>query len=230
MGRNAIFTETDIVQAGQYLEALHPGKTVSPGQIRDHLDGGNVGRIREIWERHLKQRAEAADRARAARISLPSELRTYLVAEEKSFTERIDELCGKVFDIAKKAVQAERAEEEVRLRVEIDTLTRKLQEADDENDASFESQEAAETRLAEVKTENGEERRRADRAEAQLEAIKSILADKNDELVAAQAENGKLLERAVRAEAELNNVSSHPASRRPGPDAAHTGRVRGSLG
>ena len=110
MGRNAIFTETDIVQAGQYLEALHPGKTVSPGQIRDHLDGGNVGRIREIWERHLKQRAEAADRARAARISLPSELRTYLVAEEKSFTERIDELCGKVFDIAKKAVQAERAE------------------------------------------------------------------------------------------------------------------------
>jgi colicin import membrane protein len=50
------FDDISIIGAGEALEAA--GRRVTQTAIRDRLRGGNVGRIRRVWEAHVAFRAE----------------------------------------------------------------------------------------------------------------------------------------------------------------------------
>lgn len=72
MARKPIFTEEEIIEAGEALEA-EMGSNVSGWQIHQKMGGlGRPSRVEEAWQRHLAERETAA--AHEVEVPLPHPL------------------------------------------------------------------------------------------------------------------------------------------------------------
>jgi hypothetical protein len=62
------YTEEQIIAAGKQLQAAQPQRRLTASAIRMHLGGGNLTRIRSVWE------AYQADAGQAERAAQPTPL------------------------------------------------------------------------------------------------------------------------------------------------------------
>ena len=212
VGRPAVITEEAIIRAGLEIEA--EGRIVTPTAIRNRLGGGNLGRIRTVWDTFFAQRArDSAPPVVAAQV-LPARLLDMLADEQAAYA---DEVAGRYLEIFR-AVEASFAEsaatEQGKHRAELSELEQKLAAADEANDREFAAKKQAEQNAAEANNELANERRRADRLEDRLAAAEAALAQARDgwerekaalgaELATVRSELAAMIERAVRAEAGL---------------------------
>ena len=71
--REPIYTDEQIIAAGKQI--LARGKPVNGTSLRQELGGGNVKRLRDIWEQHLKSTASPQPK-----VEVPEELNAIIQA------------------------------------------------------------------------------------------------------------------------------------------------------
>ena len=116
--RPAEFTQEQIIQAGQELQAA--GRNVTGFALRQRVGGGNPVRLRQVWDEHLVGNSVAQAQPVA---ELPVEVADEVASVTKSLAERIATLAVELNDKAIKSANRQvadvmRAAQEQRIKDE----------------------------------------------------------------------------------------------------------------
>lgn len=104
MGRKAVFSDEQIINAGKAIEA--DGKPVSPFAIRNMLNGGSTDRIKEVWHQYTQQLSVGdTDTSTEEEIDLPVEIQEALDKNSSSALNHLEKLATESYRIAQQVAE-----------------------------------------------------------------------------------------------------------------------------
>jgi|SRR5579859_2678154 len=209
MARPPEKTNSEIVQAGLEIEA-ETGERVRPTTIRDRIRGGNISRIRQVWDDYCEERARAAADENDPDLILPSALLELYESDQRAQLAQAKERFVAIYRAAKKEATANFAGERAAFVHDIAAAREALREADNQNDKLAAAIQALQRQADEALAALADERRRADRLEGELAAAERATTSAQDaaaharsDQAAVRSELASMTERALKAEMAL---------------------------
>jgi colicin import membrane protein len=190
--RPAEYPESSIIEAGEKLEAQ--GVRVTPYAIREEIGGGGPNRIRNVWDKHVAERA-AAPSAPEPTDELPTEIEDDVDGALAGLGADIRMLVSRIHRKAHTAAQEKTREALAALNQAEEQVRREMKDAERLITRQDET-------IANLQSSIQEERQRRDAAEKEVALVKGRLAEaEHDRAALAQAQ-----QEIGRARAELDEL------------------------
>ena len=214
MARPPEKTNAQIIEAGLEIEAETSGR-VRPTTIRDRIRGGNISRIREVWDDYCQERAQAAAAESDPDLILPGDLLELFEIDQRGQLAQAKERFIAIYRAAKKEASASFAGERTALLQDVAAVREALREADNQNDQLAADIQILRRQANEALAALADERRRSDRLDGQLAAAEraitsaqSAAADARSDQAIIRSELAGMTERALKAEIAIKQGRS----------------------
>ncbi|TKD34371.1 DNA-binding protein [Azotobacter chroococcum] len=169
--RPAEVTTEQIIEAGQALQAA--GRNVTGFALRQRLGGGNVNRLKAVWEEHVA--SQAVTRAEPV-AELPIEVAEQLKADSEGLVERLARLAVELNDRAVKAAERRVAELVRTTGEQREQMERELVDASTAIDEIETQLAAAQTLYKELNAKLADERERSQGLALELAQVRERTA------------------------------------------------------
>ncbi len=191
--RPAEYPESSIIEAGEKLEAQ--GVRVTPYAIREEIGGGGPNRIRNVWDKHVAERA-AAPSAPEPTDELPTEIEDDVDGALAGLGADIRMLVSRIHRKAHTAAQEKTREALAALNQAEEQVRREMKDAERLITRQDET-------IANLQSSIQEERQRRDAAEKEVALVKGRL-----EIGRARAELDELKRALDRSSADHERLTT----------------------
>lgn len=199
----AIYTDADIITAGERLRSERPGGLVSPWDILKALGSrGKFERVERIWSTHIAEAAEVAEAPAVVEMPLPPRLAEARDADLDRVASSLEAVRGIVFSLYSSTWTIADEVAQSRVASERKTFADQRDEYERREALAREVQEAAELREEALEV-------RADGLDADLAKAVTTATQLTERLAAADAETARSTERS---RAEIARLTDFLAS------------------
>ena len=199
----AIYTDADIITAGERLRSERPGGLVSPWDILKALGSrGKFERVERIWSTHIAEAAEVAEAPAVVEMPLPPRLAEARDADLDRVASSLEAVRGIVFSLYSSTWTVADEVAQSRVASERKTFADQRDEYERREALAREVQEAAELREEALKV-------RADGLDADLAKAVTTATQLTERLAAADTEAARSTERS---RAEIARLTASLAS------------------
>ena len=224
----------EIIEAGLAIEAETGQQRVRPTTIRDRIGGGNISRIRQVWDDYCEDRVRAAAAENDPDLILPPALLDLLESDQAAQLARSKERFMAIYRAVKKEATAAFAVERAAFIQNAAAIRGALRDADDQNDKLAADIMVIRRQADEAQAMLANERRRSDRLEGQLVAAERATSSAQEAATLARSDRAEcrselasMTERALKAELAIEQGRG-PVSKTKATASRESSRTRES--